>query len=209
MLELNNDLNSGDMHLGSKSGKPTFNLWWLIGRRISKLGKFLLWSWIWPWRSRSSGLQSIRALNQCLLHLWSKYSDRSLNGWRVIVRTSQWFPHRRTGGRTDGHTDIIRQRQYPKAQSGLGKKWNISRNKANAETVLGKSIYVSCSRRQIALVVYFRSWIRTCEKWNLAPNAVRKGPDVKKTQKTQPAVDFGSLSTQHKKNKLLSAFKRS
>ena len=40
----------------------------------------------------------------------------SFNGWWVIVRTSKWLPHTRT----DGHTDRHRQRQYPKAKTGLG-----------------------------------------------------------------------------------------
>ena len=34
------------------------------------------------------GLQNNRGLKQGLLHLWSKFSDASLNGSRVIARTS-------------------------------------------------------------------------------------------------------------------------
>ena len=46
-------------------------------------------------------------LNQGILHLWSKFGDPSLNGWWVIARTNLV---------TDGR----RQRQYPKANTGLG-----------------------------------------------------------------------------------------
>ena len=41
-----------------------------------------------------------RDLNQGLLHLWSKFSDPSLNGWWVIARTNLM-----TDGLTDGGTD--------------------------------------------------------------------------------------------------------
>ena len=37
---------------------------------------------------RSMAPQNNRDLNQCILHLWSKFSDPSLNGWWVMVRTS-------------------------------------------------------------------------------------------------------------------------
>ena len=68
-----------------------------------------------------------RDLNQGLLHLWSTFGDPSLNGWWVIARTSYrgWRTH--TG--TNTHTDRRRQRQYPKAKTGLGWKgdpeWNV------------------------------------------------------------------------------------
>ena len=32
--------------------------------------------------------QNNRDLNQCVLHLWSKFGDPSLNGWWVIVQTN-------------------------------------------------------------------------------------------------------------------------
>ena len=60
--------------------------------------------------------QNNRDLNQGLLHLRYKFGDPSLNACWVIARTSKWLPH----GRTDGHTDRRRQRQYPKAETGLG-----------------------------------------------------------------------------------------
>ena len=63
-----------------------------------RMGKFWLWSSIWPWRSRSIVPQNNRDLNQGLLHLWSKFGDPSLNGWWVIARTSWWLMH------THGHT---------------------------------------------------------------------------------------------------------
>ena len=44
-----------------------------------------------------------RALNQGLLHLWSKFGDPSLNGWWIIARTSSWLTDTRT------HTHIHTQ----------------------------------------------------------------------------------------------------
>ena len=40
-LQIDKDLNSGEMHLWSKFGNCNFNLWWLIVRTNSKWGKFL------------------------------------------------------------------------------------------------------------------------------------------------------------------------
>ena len=45
-----------------------------------------------------------------------KFGDPSWNGSWVIARTSSWLTH----GRTHTHTDRRRQRQYPKANTGLG-----------------------------------------------------------------------------------------
>ena len=59
--------------------------------------------------------QNNRDLNQGLLHLWSIFGDRSLNGWWVIARTNLV-----TDGQTNGRTDRPRQQQYPKANTGLG-----------------------------------------------------------------------------------------
>ena len=53
---------------------------------------------------------------------YSKFGDPSLNRWWVIAWTSKWLPHTRTDGWMDGHTDRRRQRQYPKAKTGLGLK---------------------------------------------------------------------------------------
>ena len=77
----------------------------------SKWGKFWLWSSIWPWRSRSIIPQNNRALNQGLLHLWSKFGDPSLNGWWVIARTNSWL----TDTQTHAGNDNTRR---PKLASG-------------------------------------------------------------------------------------------
>ena len=71
---------------------------------------------VWSWRSRLIALKNIRDLYQGLLYLWSKFGDPSLKGSWVIVRKSMWIPHTRT----DWHTNRRRQRQYPKAKTGLG-----------------------------------------------------------------------------------------
>ena len=57
----------------------------------SKWGKFWFWSSIWPWRSQSIIPQNNLALNQGILHLWSKFGDPSLNGGRVIAGTNSWL----------------------------------------------------------------------------------------------------------------------
>ena len=69
-------------------------------------GKFDLW------RQKSITPQNNRDLNQCLLHPCFKFGDPSLKRSRVIARTSKWLTHRLTHRR--------RQRQYPKAKTGLG-----------------------------------------------------------------------------------------
>ena len=101
---------------GLNFGDPSLNRWWVIMQTSSKWDNFWLWNSIWPWRSRSIIPQNNRDLNQGLLHIWSKFGDPSLNGWWVIAWTSKWLQHTRT----DGHTDRRKQRQYPKAKTGLG-----------------------------------------------------------------------------------------
>ena len=71
----NRDLNQGIFHLWSKFGGPSLNRWWVIARTSSKWGKFWLWSYIWPWRSRSITPKNNRDLNQGLLHLWYWFGD--------------------------------------------------------------------------------------------------------------------------------------
>ena len=77
----------------------------------SKWGKLWLWSSIWPWRSRSIIPQNNRALNQGLLHLWSKFGDPSLNGWWVIARTNSWLTDTRTHTRAHAQATTIPEGQ--------------------------------------------------------------------------------------------------
>ena len=84
------------MHFCSKFANCNFNWWWVMACTSSKWGKIWLWSSIWPWRSRSIIPQNNRALNQGILHLWSKCGDPSLNGWWVITRTNSWLADTRT-----------------------------------------------------------------------------------------------------------------
>ena len=78
-------------------------------------GKLWLLSSIWPWSSRSTGPKNNRDLNQCLLHIWSKFGDSSLNGWWVIARTSWWLADRHTHTHTHAGNDNT---QSPKLASG-------------------------------------------------------------------------------------------
>ena len=114
--KIGRDLNSAKKHFCSKFGNCNFNWWRVMAWTSSKWGKSWLWSSIWPWRSQSIVPQNNRDLNQGLLHLLSKFGDPSWNGWWVIARTSSWLMH----GRTHTQTDRRRQRQYPKAKTGLG-----------------------------------------------------------------------------------------
>ena len=56
-----------------------------------------------------------RDLNQGVLHLWFRFGDPSLNGSRVITRTSKWLTHRLTDTQTQATT-------IPKAKTGLWKQ---------------------------------------------------------------------------------------
>ena len=106
-------LNSTKMYFCSKFGNCNFNWWWVMAWTSSKWGKFWLWSSIWPWRSWSIVPQNNRTLNQGLSHLWSKFSDPSLNGWWIIVRTSSWLTDTQTHTYTN-HDNTWR----PKLASG-------------------------------------------------------------------------------------------
>ena len=61
---------------------------WLYISSSGETRKFDFLSQILPWRSRSIAPQNNRDLNQGILHLWSKFFGLSLNGWRIIARTS-------------------------------------------------------------------------------------------------------------------------
>ena len=99
------------MHLWSRFGNPNFNRWWVMVWRSSKWVQFWVWSYIWPWRSRSITPQNNRDLNQGVLHFWFKFGDSNLNEWQVIARTSPWL----TPTRTDAGNDNTRR---PKLASG-------------------------------------------------------------------------------------------
>ena len=65
----------------------------------SKWGKFWVLSSIWPWRSWSITPQNNRDLNQGILHIWSKFGDPSLNGYRADKL------------KIDGHMNVHTDRQ--------------------------------------------------------------------------------------------------
>ena len=113
--KISGDLNSAKMQFCYKFGNCNLNWWWVMACTSSKWGKFWLWSSIWPWRSWSIIPQNYRALNQGLLHLWSKFGDPSLNGSWVIARTNSWLTDTHTYTHTHAGNDNTRR---PK--TGLG-----------------------------------------------------------------------------------------
>ena len=64
--------------------------------------------------------QNNRPLNQGLLHLWSKFGDPSLNGWRIITRTNSWL----TDTQTHIHAGNDNTRR-PKLASGKNPKKQV------------------------------------------------------------------------------------
>ena len=65
--------------------------WWLYGGYVFpivvKLENLTFKSNL-PLKVEVNCTQNNRDLDQCILHLWSKFGDLSLNGWWVMVRTS-------------------------------------------------------------------------------------------------------------------------
>ena len=95
------DLNQCILHLWSKFGDPGLNGWWVMVRTSSKWGKFGLWPYSWPWRSRSITPQNNRDCNQVVLHLWSKF----IISVKLIRQVVTQVKGQRTDGWTDGPTD--------------------------------------------------------------------------------------------------------
>ena len=62
-------------------------IWWLCISSSGEARKFDILSQIWLWRSIAP--QNYRDLNQCILHLWSKFGDPSVNGWWVMCGQAQ------------------------------------------------------------------------------------------------------------------------
>ena len=107
------------MHFRSKFGNTDFKWWWLIARKNSHAQNrvnFYFKSLIWPWRSRSIVPENNRALNQGLLHLWSKFGDPSLNGWWIIARTSSWLTDTYTHTHTQA-TTIPEGQNWPRVKT--------------------------------------------------------------------------------------------
>ena len=114
--KIGRDLNSPKMHFCYKFGNCNFNWWWVMACTSSKWGKFWLWSSIWPWRSLSIIPQNNRALNQGLLHLWTKFGDPRLNSWWVIVQTNSWLTDTHTHTHTQA-TTIPEGQNWPRVKT--------------------------------------------------------------------------------------------
>ena len=108
----------------------------------SKWGEFWLWNSIWPWKSRSIIPQNNKDLNQGLLHLWSKFGDPSLNGWRVIARTKSWLTDTQTHTHTHTGAGDYNTRR-PKLASGKNEKCTTAWN--------GVSGYISDTSTKVRL----------------------------------------------------------
>ena len=117
--KINRDLNSANVHFGSKFGNFILDRWWMMARTSSKYGNFLLLSYIWPWSSRSITPQNNRDLNQGVLLFWSKFGNSNLNGWQVIARTSKVLPHTQTHRQTDAANDNTRKPNWPRVKITL------------------------------------------------------------------------------------------
>ena len=65
----------------------------------------------WPWGSMSIAPQNNWGLDQCILHMWSKFGDPNLKGSRVIARTSS--------GLTNTRTDRPRDQSWPRVDNTL------------------------------------------------------------------------------------------
>ena len=78
-----------------------------------KTGIMKFWPLKWNLILEIKISQNNRDLNQGILHLWSKFGDPSLNRWWVMALTSLGLMQAHTP------TNRPRQRQYPKAKSGL------------------------------------------------------------------------------------------
>ena len=108
------------MHIWPKFENPDFNRWWLMARTNSQAQNGV--NLDFEVKFDLEGARSITTnidmdLNQGLLHLWSKFGDPSLNGSRVIARTSKWLTHRLTHTRT--HRDACYDNtRRPKLASG-------------------------------------------------------------------------------------------
>ena len=74
---------------------------------------------IWPWRSRPIIPQNNRALNQGLLHLWSKFGDPSLNSWWVIAQANSWLTDTQTHTHIHTHAgnDNTRGQNWPRVKT--------------------------------------------------------------------------------------------
>ena len=96
-----------------------------------------------------------RDLFQGVLHLWSTFSDPSLNGFRVIARTSKWLIHTRTHGHTDTQTQattIPEAQIWPRVKMMFNNKITHT-HKISQETAMGRRYSQSPCSRHIYIVL--------------------------------------------------------
>ena len=102
----NRDLNQGIFHLWSKFGGPSLNRWWVIVRTSSKWGKFWLWSYIWPWRSRSITPKTIGILTKVFYTYGTNLVILARTGPELSRgQASHWHTDSHTHTDTQTHTD--------------------------------------------------------------------------------------------------------
>ena len=144
--------------------------WWQLVVTSSKWGKFLLWRYIWPWRSRSITRQNNRDLNRDLLHLWSKFGDPSLKPWWAIARTN-FVMDGWTEGRTDAGNDNTRRPILASGKKGLIllKIGVTNRNIANM------SRQTPILRHLVSICEMSLMWERTS---SFEPGPISKGSDL-------------------------------
>ena len=98
------NVNQAQSIFQSKFGNPNFNWWGVMAWTSLKLGKFLLLSSIWPWRSMS--------IAHKIIWILTKVSYTSDPNFVILAWMGEKLSHRQARDcRT--HTHRRRQRQYP------------------------------------------------------------------------------------------------
>ena len=88
-----------------------------------------------------------RARNQGLSHLWSKFSDPSLNGWWIIARTSSWLTDTQTHTHTQA-TTIPEGQNWPRVKTELlSIKYQTTYTHSVCKALLLLSTYMSSKTR--------------------------------------------------------------
>ena len=112
----NMDLNQGILHLLSKFGGPSSNGWWVIARKSSK------WVNLYfevKFDLEGQGQSPSKTIGILTKVFYIYGPNLVILAWVMSYRADKQVLTAHTDGRTDTQTDRRRQRQYPKAKTGL------------------------------------------------------------------------------------------